>query len=112
MGLIRLCLFLFNITENKNQFIYTVIGVEGENPQVDDSSDISISKNCPAALISDLTPGSYEVSEIPEIIKEETYGNVIIEADKNTMKCKMQVIQCVFSFDLYNSIASLLGFNI
>ena len=34
-----------------------------------------------------ITPGAYELTEIAELIKEETNGNVIIEPDENTMKC-------------------------
>ena len=34
--------------------------------------------------------GAYELTEIAELIKEETKGNVIIERDKNTMKCLMK----------------------
>ena len=33
-----------------------------------------------------VTPGAYELTEIAELIKEETNGYVIIEPDKNTMK--------------------------
>ena len=38
-------------------------------------------------LHSNITPGAYELSEIAELIKEETNGNVIIEPGKNTVKC-------------------------
>ena len=41
---------------------------------------------------------------------KETDGNVIIEPDKNTMKCLMEIKQGALSFDIENSLASLLGF--
>ena len=62
-------------------------------------------------MITNTSSGSYEVFEIADIIKQETYGNVIIviiQADKKTRKCKTHVIQNVLSFHLDNSIASLL----
>ena len=40
-------------------------------------------------LYSTITPGAYELTDIAELIKEETDGNVIIEPDKNTKKCIM-----------------------
>ena len=57
-------------------------------------------------------PGAYELIEIAELIKEESNGNVLIEPDKNTMKCLMEIKQGAISFDIENSIASLLGFRI
>ena len=60
---------------------------------------------------STITPCAYEITEIAELIKEETEGNVIIEPDKNTRKCKMEIKQCALSFDVENSIASSLGFR-
>ena len=62
-------------------------------------------------LYSTITSGAYELSEIPELLKEETEGNVIIEPDKNTMKSIMYIKQGALSFDVENSIASLLGFK-
>ena len=58
-----------------------------------------------------ITPGAYELTEIAELRKEETAGNVIIEADKNTMKIIMEIKQGTLSFDVENSIASFLGFR-
>ena len=55
--------------------------------------------------------GAYELIEIAEIKKEETNGNVIIEPDKKTMKCIMEIEQGSFNFGIENSIASLLGFR-
>ena len=62
-------------------------------------------------LYSTITPGAYELIEIAELIKEETDGNVVLEPDKNTMKCKNEIKQGALSFDVDNSIASLLGFR-
>ena len=62
-------------------------------------------------LYSTITPGAYELTDIAELIKEETDGNVIIESDKITMKCLMEMKQGAISFDIENSIASLLGFR-
>ena len=62
-------------------------------------------------LYSTITPGAYELTDIAELIKEETDGNVIIEPDKNTMKCLMEIKQGALSFDIENSLASLLGFR-
>ena len=51
------------------------------------------------------------MSDIAEIIKEEIEGNVIIEEDKNTTNCKMEIKRGVISFDVENLIKSLLGFR-
>ena len=61
--------------------------------------------------ISAVTPGAYELTEIAQLIKEETNGNVIIEPDKNTMKFLMEMKQCAINLDVENSIASLLRFR-
>ena len=61
-------------------------------------------------LYSTISPGAYESTEIAELIKEETDGNVIIEPDKNTIKCIMEIKQGALSSDVDNSIASLLRF--
>ena len=57
---------MFNVNRRNNQFLN-----EGE--------------------VLAVIPDAYELIEIAELIKEETNGNVIIEPDKNTMKCKMEV---------------------
>ena len=57
-----------------------------------------------------ITPGAYETTEIAELIKNETDGNVIIEPDKNTRKCLMEIKQGAIKYDIENSIAPLLGF--
>ena len=62
-------------------------------------------------LYSTITPGAYELTDIAELIREETDGNVIIEPDKNTIKRLMKIKQGALSFDIENSIASLLGFR-
>ena len=54
-------------------------------------------------LYSTITPGAYELTDIAELIKEETDGNVIIEPDKNTMKFLMEIKQGALSFDMENS---------
>ena len=62
-------------------------------------------------LYSTISPGAYELTDIAELIKEETNGNVVIEPDKNTMKGLMEIKQGALSFDVENSIAPLLGFR-
>ena len=62
-------------------------------------------------LYSTITPGANELTDIAELIKEETDGNVIIEPDKKTMKCLMEIKQGALSFDIEKSLASLLGFR-
>ena len=49
------------------------------------------------------------MSEIADMLKRESYDNVKTKTDKNTMKCKLHVMQSVLSFDLDDSIPSLLG---
>ena len=44
-------------------------------------------------VTKEIPPGAYELSEIAQIIKEQTNNNVIIEVDKNAMKCKMKCIK-------------------
>ena len=69
LGLVRLSVYnsVFDVNRGNNQFLYS------------DTKTI--------------TPGAYELTEIAELIKEETNGNVIIEPDKNTMKCLMEIKQ-------------------
>ena len=90
LGLIRLSVYnsVFNVNRRNNQFLY---------------SNSNINKA--------ITPGAFELTEIAELKKEETDGNVIIEPDKNTMKYLMEIKQGAISFDVENSIASLLGFR-
>ena len=76
---------MFNVNRGNNQFLYS------DNKAI--------------------TPGAYELTEIAELIKKETNGNVIVEPDKNTMKCLMEIKQGAINFDVENSIASLLGFR-
>ena len=130
LGLIRLSVYnsVFNVNRRNNQFLYasTVIEDDEALPQAL-SSDPNLnpistaSPNITSILIhnykripllySTITPGAYELTDIAELIKEETDGNVIIEPDKNTMKCLMEIKQGALSFDIENSLASLLGFR-
>ena len=134
LGLIRLSVYnsVFNVNRGNNQYLYasTVIGDDKALPQALSSdpnfthnpNPISTSspnitsilnynyKGVPL-LYSTITPGAYELTDIAELIKEETDGNVIIQPDKNTMKCLMEINQGALSFDIENSIASLLGFR-
>ena len=76
LGLIRLSVYnsVFNLNRRNYQLLY-------------DSASSNINKNLTS--YSTIIPGAHELSEITELIKEETKGNVIIEPDKNTMKCRM-----------------------
>ena len=96
--MIRLSVYnsVFNITERNNQSIFT-------NPQSFHQVD--------AAKIFIIRPGSYELTDMVDIRKQETNNNVLIQVDKNTMKCKMEVLHVVNNFDVENSVASLLGFD-
>ena len=87
---------MFNITERNNQFIFT-------NPQAFHQID--------AANVFIIPPGSYELTDIADIIKQETNNKILLQVDKNTMKCKMEVLQGVFNFNVENSVASVLGFD-
>ena len=130
LGLIRLSVYnsAFNVNRRNNQFLYasTVIEDDEALPRAlsSDPNLNTISTSSPnitsilnhnnkgiPLLYSTITPGAYELTDIAEIIKEETDGNVIIEPDKNTMKCLMEIKQGALSFDIENSLASLLGFR-
>ena len=80
LGLIRLSVYnsVFNVNRGNNHFLYS------------DNKAIK--------------PGAYELTEIAELIKEETNGNVIIEPDKITMKCSMEIKQGAINFDIESSI--------
>ena len=99
LGLIRLSVYnsVFNITERNNEFIFT-------NPQ-------SFLHQIEAFKIFIIPPGSYELTDMADIIKQETNNNVIIQVDKNTMKCKIEVKQGVINFHVENSVASLIRFD-
>ena len=88
LGFIRLSVYnsVFNVNRRNNQFLY-----EEKNLAV--------------------IPDAFELIEIAELIKEETNGNVIIEPDKNTMKCIMEIKQGSFIFEIENSTAPLLRFR-
>ena len=99
---------MFNVNRRNNQFLYASTVIEGEealpqalssdpnfthNPNPISNSSPNITsvlnynyKGIPL-LYSTITPGAYELTDIAELIKQETDGNVIIEPDKNTMKC-------------------------
>ena len=96
LGLIRLSVknSVFNVNRRNNYLLYDTQGETWSDTRI-------------LAVI----PGAYELIKIAEIIKKETDGNVIIEPDKNTMKCLMEIKQGVLSFDIENSLASLLGFR-
>ena len=119
---------MFNVNRRNNQFLYasTVIEDDEALPQAlsSDPNLNPISTSSPnitsilnlnykgiLLLYSTITPGAYELTDIAELIKEETDGNVIIEPEKNTMKCLMEIKQGALSFDIENSLASLLGFR-
>ena len=87
---------MFNITERNNQFKFT-------NPQAFHQVD--------AAKVFIIPPRSYELTDMADTIKKETNNNILIQAEKNTMKCKMEVLQGVINFDVENLVAPLLGFD-
>ena len=130
IGLFRLSVYnsVFNVNRRNNHFLYasTVIEDDEALPQAlsSDPNLNPISTSSPniksilnhnykgiPLLYSTITPGAYELTDIAELIKEETDGNVMIEPDKNTMKCLMEIKQGALSFDIENSLASLLGFR-
>ena len=92
LGLIRLSVYnsVFNVNRRNDQFLY-------------DNQSEAWSESRILAVI----PGAYELIEITESIKEETNGNVIIEHDKDIMKCIMEIKQGSLNFD----IGPLLGFR-
>ena len=134
LDLIRLSVYnsVFNVNRRNNQFLNASTVIEGEealpqafssdpnfnhNPNPISTSIPNITsilnynyKGIPL-LYSTITPGAYELTDIAELIKKETDGNDIIEPDKNTMKCLREIKLEVLSFDIENSIASLLGFR-
>ena len=113
LGLTRLSVYnsVFNVNRGNNQFLYasTVIGDDEallqalssdpnftHNPKPNSISSPNITsilyynyKGIPL-LYSTIKLGAYDLTDIAELIKEETDGNVIIEPDKNTMKCLME----------------------
>ena len=122
LGLITLSAnnLLFNVNRMNNQFLYasTVLDdafaepfISNNNTDSNITSVLNYNYKGMPLLYSTITPGAYNLIEIAELIKEETGGNVIIEPDKNTMKCIMEIRQGALSFDVENSTASLLGFR-
>ena len=129
LGLIRLSVYnsVFKVNRRNYQFLYasTVIEEEAALPQALSSdpnfthnpNPISTSRTIITSVLnynykavpllySTITPGAYELTDIAELIEEETGGNDIIEPDNNTMKCLMEIKQGAISFDIENSIAS------
>ena len=108
---------LFNVNKRNNQFLYTsdiLDSSSNPNASYNSSSNITsipIYNNWTPISHSTTTPGAFELSEIAELIKEETDGNVIIEVDKNKRKCKMETKQGVLSFEVGNSVGSSHGFR-
>ena len=96
LGSIRLSVYnsVFTVNRRNNHFLYDTQGETWSDTRV---------------LV--VIPGAYELIEIAELIKEETNGNVIIEPDKKTMKCLMEIKQGAINFDIENSITPLLGFR-
>ena len=90
LGLIRLSVFnsVFNVNRRNNQFLYDTQGETWSDSRI---------------LV--FIPGA------SELIKEETNCNVIIEPDKNTMNCLMEIKQGAINFDIENSKAPLPGFR-
>ena len=121
---------MFNVNRGNNQFLYASTVIDSEETSIGNLSSNSNSnsntnsvnssnitsvlnynyKGIPL-LYSTITPGACELTDIAELIKEETDGNVILEPDKNTMKSRMEIKHGALSFDVENSIALLLGFR-
>ena len=131
LGLIRISVYnsVFNVNRRNNQFLNASTVIDdaalpqalssdpSSNPNPNSTSSPKITsvlnynyKGIPL-LYSTITPGAYELTDIAELIKEETNDKVIIEPDKNTMKCLTEIKQGAISFDVENSIALLLGFR-
>ena len=103
LSLIRLSVYnlVFNVNRRNNQFYMT--------PKVKNRKPL---RGWSDTRVLVVIPGAYELIELAELIKEETNGNVIIEPDKKTMKCLMQINEGAINFDKEKSIAPLLGFRI
>ena len=63
------------------------------------------------SILSTIIHGVHELADIAEWIKEQTEGSVIIDEDKITINCMLEMKRVVISFDLENLIASLIGFT-
>ena len=109
LGLIRLSVYnsVFNVNRRNNQFLYASTVREDDealpralssdpnlNPISTSSPNVTSILNYNYKVIqllySTITSGAYELTDIAELIKKETDGNVIIEPDKNTMKYLME----------------------
>ena len=117
LGLIRLSVYnsVFKVNRRNNQFLYASTVIEGKairelaspirepaspiaeplssnnnnNTDSNITSVLNYNYKGISLLYSTITQGAYELTDIAELIKEETNGNVIIEPDKKTMKCLM-----------------------
>ena len=87
LGLIRLSVYnsVFNVNRGNYQFLYS----SGTWASPHNGNILAV------------TPGAYELTEIAQLIKEETNGNVIIEPDKNTMKCLREIKQGAIILDVF-----------
>ena len=119
LGLIRLSVYnsVFNVNRTNNQFLYASTVIEGDaiqelaspirglpspiaeplssnnNTDSNITSVLNYNYNGIPLLFLTIKPGAYELTDIAEIKKKETDGNVIIEPDKNTMKSLMEIKQ-------------------
>ena len=113
ISLIRLSVnnSVFNVNRRNNQFLYSISNGQGAYGSGSPASVEPLHGWAKPHVNKVIIPGAYELIELAELIKEATNGNVIIEPDKNTLKCKMEVQQGVIIFVVENSVASLLGFG-
>ena len=118
---------MFNVNNRNNQFLY-------DSRIIDSSSAISSSRCSIGISVSSSSNANSNITSIPNynndtpkfypsitpgarviwnirINKKETDDNVKIEPDRNTMKCAIKTKEGAFSFDIDNSLASLLGFT-
>ena len=119
LGLIRLSVYnsVFNVNRSNNQFLYASTVIEdspirepaspihevassiaeplssSNNNNTDSNITFALKYNYKGIplIYSTIRPGAYELTEIAELKKEETDGNVIRGPDKNTMKCIMEM---------------------
>ena len=131
---------VFNVNKRNNQFLYASTVFDGVDalaeplssntngetwakPHTNNNTNTNTNSNSNITSVlnynykgiplfySTITSGAYELTEIAELIKEETNGNVVMKPDKNTMKCIIEIKQGARSLDIEKSIASLLRFR-
>ena len=94
---------MFNVNKRNDQSSYRV------------DNELNVNSTCKVSFDYDAiigtVPGAYGLADKAEFIEKETGSNVIIQWDKNTMKCMMELKRVAISFDVDNSIASLPGFR-